>query len=67
MWADATGVPGARWRKSTRSNGGGAQCVEVTYLPRGGAVRDSKNPTGPALSVDLSGLVRAVRDCRFER
>lgn len=39
----------AVWRKSTRSNSIG-ECVEVAGLAdRGRAVRDSKNPTGPAL------------------
>jgi len=40
----------AVWRKSTFSNNTGA-CVEVADLDggRGRAVRDSKNPAGPAL------------------
>ncbi|MFI5719901.1 DUF397 domain-containing protein [Nocardia sp. NPDC051750] len=39
----------ARWFKS-RHSGGGADCVEVAHLDSGAvAVRDSKNPTGPAL------------------
>ncbi|MGH3769136.1 MAG: DUF397 domain-containing protein [Pseudonocardiaceae bacterium] len=39
----------ALWCKSSRS-GGGNECVEVANLAGGGrAVRDSKNPTGPAL------------------
>ncbi len=39
----------AVWRKSSYSNNQGA-CVEVADLNAGGrAVRDSKNPTGPAL------------------
>lgn len=38
------------WRKSTYSNGTGGACVEVAYLDGGcRAVRDSKDPTGPAL------------------
>jgi Domain of unknown function (DUF397) len=39
----------ATWRKSTYSNTQGA-CVEVADHDGGGAVRDSKDPTGPALS-----------------
>jgi hypothetical protein len=40
----------AVWRKSSRSTGSGQNCVEVaTNLPGLIAVRDSKNPQGPAL------------------
>ncbi|MEU6833338.1 DUF397 domain-containing protein [Nocardia beijingensis] len=39
----------AKWFKSTRS-GGDKACVEVAFLAGGVVgVRDSKNPTGPAL------------------
>jgi hypothetical protein len=42
---------GARWRKSTRSSGNGGNCVEVAdNLPDVVGVRDSKDPTGPALA-----------------
>jgi hypothetical protein len=42
----------AEWRKSTRSGGNGGNCVEVARnLPRVVAVRDSKDPDGPALTV----------------
>ena len=54
----------ARWRKSSRSSGQGGECVELAYL---GAVRDSKNPGGPVLRVDLGGLLAAVRSGRFGR
>ncbi len=37
------------WHKSSYSNGCGGACVEVADLDGGRAVRDSKNPTGPAL------------------
>ncbi|GGM53603.1 toxin [Longimycelium tulufanense] len=40
----------ATWRKSSRSNGSGGECVEVAHMPGMTAVRDSKNPTGPALA-----------------
>ncbi|WP_406039061.1 DUF397 domain-containing protein [Micromonospora sp. NBC_00898] len=44
-------LTGARWRKSSRSSGNGGDCVEVAdNLPGLVAVRDSKNPTGPALT-----------------
>ncbi len=42
-------LAGARWFKSSRS-GGGKECVEAAFLDGGHVgVRDSKNPTGPAL------------------
>ncbi|MFG2064930.1 DUF397 domain-containing protein [Micromonospora sp. NPDC048871] len=44
------GLTGARWRKSSRSSGNGGACVEVAdNLPGLVGVRDSKDPTGPAL------------------
>ncbi|MDX6390560.1 MAG: hypothetical protein QOJ73_1623 [Streptosporangiaceae bacterium] len=47
MTADLTR---AVWRKSTFSNGSGGNCVEVARnLPAAVAVRDSKDPDGPAL------------------
>ncbi|MFC7549588.1 DUF397 domain-containing protein [Plantactinospora sp. GCM10030261] len=39
-----------RWRKSTRSNSAGGDCVEVAdNQPGVVGVRDSKDPTGPVL------------------
>ena len=52
------------WRKASRSVPQG-ECIELAYL---GAVRDSKNPTGPRLSVPRSSLaafVAAVKADRF--
>ena len=43
----------AVWRKSSRSGGNDGNCVEVARnLPGVVAVRDSKNPTGPALIIN---------------
>ena len=39
----------AEWFKSTRSGPNCDNCVEVAFVGDGIAVRDSKNPTGPAL------------------
>ncbi|MET8050414.1 DUF397 domain-containing protein [Streptosporangium sp. NPDC005286] len=40
----------ADWRKSTLSGGDGSNCVEIANLSNNHrAIRDSKNPTGPAL------------------
>lgn len=46
----ATELPGARWRKSSRSGPTGGNCVEVAFLDGGQvAVRNSRHPSGPAL------------------
>lgn len=37
------------WRTSSRSNGGGGQCVEIALVPAFTAVRDSKNPVAGTL------------------
>ncbi|MGK8489882.1 DUF397 domain-containing protein [Nocardia asiatica] len=63
-------LSGAKWFKSTHSSGG-QECVEVAHLTDGlVGVRDSKNPTGPALifapgewDAFTAGLVRGA----FER
>jgi hypothetical protein len=44
-----TDLTGAQWFKSSRS-GDNRDCVEAAHLTHGRVgVRDSKNPTGPAL------------------
>ena len=44
-------LTGARWRKTTRSSGNSGACLEVAdNLPGVVGVRDSKDPTGPALT-----------------
>ncbi|MFD0266003.1 DUF397 domain-containing protein [Streptomyces sp. NPDC127106] len=51
-----SGVPidlaGASWRKSTYSDGGGGDCVEIADgVPGAVPVRDSKDPAGPVVLV----------------
>ena len=47
------------WRKSTYSGTtDNSNCVELAAR---GAVRDSKNPAGPVLLVDVTALVAAVK------
>ncbi|MFE9183428.1 DUF397 domain-containing protein [Micromonospora haikouensis] len=40
------------WRKSTRSSANGSDCVEVAEFSDALAVRDSRDPDGPALRFD---------------
>ncbi len=48
----STRLQGARWIKSSRSGGNGGACVEVARnLPGIVAIRDSKDPEGPALVI----------------
>jgi uncharacterized protein DUF397 len=52
----------ARWHKSTHSNGGEGGCIEVAdNLPGVVAVRDSKDPDGPALTFKPAAWRRFLR------
>ncbi|MFI7021791.1 DUF397 domain-containing protein [Micromonospora sp. NPDC049900] len=60
-----TDLAGAVWRKSTRSGGSGGNCVEVAdNLPGVVAVRDSKDPSGPVLTVSPDAWTAFVRQVR---
>ncbi|AEW93614.1 MULTISPECIES: DUF397 domain-containing protein [Streptomycetaceae] len=58
----------AQWRKSSYSTDTGGDCVEVAALPSTVAVRDSKNPDGPALTFTpeaFTAFLSAVTDGEF--
>jgi hypothetical protein len=59
------------WRKSSYSGNGGGNCVEVaTGIPCTVAVRDSKDPHGPVLTVAPGawrGFIAEVKAGRHDR
>jgi hypothetical protein len=58
----------AKWRKSSRSGDNGGACVEVARnLPRTVAVRDSKDPHGPVLTVAPAGWRDFIADVKAGR
>ncbi len=62
-------LTGAVWRTSSRSNGQG-QCVEVALTGQAVCVRDSKDPTGPALILTANGwaaFIQGAKDGEFDR
>lgn len=63
-------LTGANWFKSSFSRPNG-ECVEAAHLAEGRVgVRDSKNPSGPALVFDGSawdGFLSGLRAGEFDR
>lgn len=60
----------AVWIKSRRSGPISDNCVEAAAIPGGVAVRDSKNPTGPALlftTGEWDAFVGGVEDGDFAK
>jgi hypothetical protein len=63
-------LSGVRWRKSRRSNPSG-NCVELAELPDGTgiAVRNSRDPEGPALIYtveEIAAFILGARDGDFD-
>ena len=52
------------WRKSSHSPSGTGQCAKVASTGPAIAVRDSKNPAGPRLSVDNVARQRFLASLR---
>lgn len=63
-------LTGAAWFKSSRSQDAQA-CVEAAFLSSGTVgVRDSKNPTGPALvfaPAEWDAFTTGVKNGKFDR
>ncbi|MEU4692091.1 DUF397 domain-containing protein [Actinoplanes sp. NPDC023714] len=59
----------AEWHKSTRSGPDSENCVEVAFVGEAIAVRDSKNPAGPALiftTAEWDAFVGGAKDGEFD-
>lgn len=52
---------GAAWRKSSHSGDQGGDCIEVADLPHSVAVRDSKVPDGPVITLSPAAFGAFVR------
>ncbi|MCD9875261.1 DUF397 domain-containing protein [Streptomyces guryensis] len=59
---------GAHWFKSSYSDGAGNNCIEVADLTAtahaGIAIRDSKDPHGPALLIDPAPYMAFIQGIR---
>ena len=57
-----------KWRKSSRSNVNGENCVEVARTDTQDiATRDSKNPTGPQLRFNRRAFGRLLAEVKSGR
>ncbi|WP_131743045.1 DUF397 domain-containing protein [Actinomadura roseirufa] len=54
----------ASWRKSSHSGDTGGECVEVAALAPTVAMRDSKHPDGPTLSLSRTVFTTLVGEIR---
>lgn len=61
----ATQLTAARWITSSYSAGGN-ECVSVAHLGAWAGIRDSKNPTGPALVVPADAFSSFITYARTE-
>lgn len=60
--------PSLRWQKSSHSKE--HECVEIAFAPDATAVRDSKNPGGPALSfatAAFTSFLTSAKQGRLDR
>ena len=52
------------WRQSSYSDTQGNECVEVACLSHGIGVRDSKNPTGPHLTLSARSFATLIKEVK---
>jgi hypothetical protein len=58
---ECAALGGAAWRKSSYRGSDGGECVEVAAIPNHRvAIRDSKNPEGPALLLSPTAFAAFV-------
>lgn len=66
----ASRLRGAKWQKSLFSGAGNNNCVEMARLPSGEvAMRNSRDPNGPALiytEAEIEALIRGARAGEFD-
>jgi len=66
----ASEIQGVAWIRSAYSNATGGNCVEVAALPDGGAaLRNSRDPQGPALVYtreEITAFVAGAKDGEFD-
>lgn len=48
------------WRKASRSNASGNECVEVAVLPEGRGIRDSKAPDTGHLTLTPASFAQLI-------
>lgn len=56
-----------RWRKSSRSQGNGSNCIEVANAANAILVRDSKDPAGPCLTFTRNEWSRFIAEANAKR
>ncbi|MGX1760491.1 DUF397 domain-containing protein [Streptomyces lydicus] len=59
-----TGIPASAWFKSSYSGGEGNACLEVAHAGTRVAVRDSKDPDGPAPAFPAAAFAAFIDEVR---
>ncbi|GAA4239719.1 DUF397 domain-containing protein [Actinomadura meridiana] len=57
---DEMNLSNVMWHKASQSTSNGGECVEVASLAEVVAIRDSKNPDGPRLTINHGDFRRVV-------